>query len=85
MLLFLSAGPVIMPCALAAEGGYTNYIPGLYGDFGVAAAPDPGFYPRADLYYYTADASKDRVVQGGKIRADLELDVWMLMVTGLFT
>ncbi|MHC4559824.1 MAG: hypothetical protein ACYS80_21235, partial [Planctomycetota bacterium] len=71
------------PSTHAAEGGYTNYVPGLYGDFGVAVAPEPGFYFRTDLYYYTADGSKGRFVQGGNIRADLDMDMAMVMATGL--
>ena len=42
--------------AYGAEGGSSNYLPGLYGDFAVAVTPEPGFYLRHDLYYYTADA-----------------------------
>lgn len=64
-----------------AEGGYTNYVPGLYGDFGVAVAPDPGFYLRNDLYYYTADLNW--AVRFGELRTDLELDTAMYMLTGL--
>jgi hypothetical protein len=55
LLIALAVLFVIAPFAHAAEGGYTNYIPGLYGDFGVAVAPDPGFYLQNDLYYYTAE------------------------------
>ncbi len=71
------------PTADAAEGGYTNYVPGLYGDFGVAVMPEPGFYLRTDLYYYTADGGKSSFVQGENIRADLDLDIGMVMATGL--
>ena len=69
------------PSVNGAEGGYTNYVPGLYGDFGVAVAPDPGFYLRNDLYYYTADVK--RSVKFGEIRTDLELETAMYMLTGL--
>ncbi len=71
------------PSTHAAEGGYTNYVPGLYGDFGVAVMPEPGFYFRTDLYYYTADGGKGRFVQGENIRTDLEMDMAMVMATGL--
>ena len=60
LLLLMSALFLTASSAHAAEGGYTNYVPGLYGDFGVAVAPEPGFYLRTDLYYYTADKSKGR-------------------------
>jgi hypothetical protein len=82
-LIVAAVVPTIFSTAHAAEGGYTNYIPGLYGDFGVAVAPEPGFYLRTDLYYYTADSARERFVQGGKIRAELDLDVAMLMATGI--
>ena len=71
------------PSLYAAEGGGSHYTPGLYGDFGVAVAPDPGFYLRNDLYYYNGDASGERVVQFGEIRADLEVDAALYMLTGL--
>ena len=38
--LLIGASPVD-----AAEGGGSNYAPGLYGDFGVAVAPEPGTPP----------------------------------------
>jgi hypothetical protein len=66
----------------AAEGGYTNYVPGFYGDFAVATAPEPGFYLRSDFYLYSAET--DRVVQNGAIRADLELTSGMWSLTGLY-
>ncbi|MEH6575802.1 MAG: hypothetical protein V7731_01875 [Amphritea sp.] len=31
----------------AAEGGYSNYIPGTYGDFGMALAPSETWVPKA--------------------------------------
>jgi hypothetical protein len=83
LLTVLAAVFITMPSAHAAEGGYTNYLPGSYGDFGVAVAPDPGFYLRSDLYYYAADASRERIVQYGKLRADLDLDTGFFMLTGL--
>ena len=74
---------VAVPRVHAAEGGGSHYTPGFYGDFGVAVAPEPGFYLRNDLYYYTADASGERVVQFGEIRAGLEVDAALYMLTGL--
>jgi hypothetical protein len=70
------------PIADAAEGGYTNYIPALYGDFGVALAPEPGFYLRSDIYYYTAE--QDRSVRSGRLQLDVELDIGMYVLTGLY-
>ena len=82
-LVLLAAVLLSTPSARAAEGGGSHYSPGLYGDFGVAVAPDPGFYLRNDLYYYAADAGGERVVEFGEIRADLEVDVVLYMLTGL--
>ena len=84
LLVVLSVVPGAMPSAYAAEGGYSNYIPGLYGDFAVAVAPEPGFYLRQDLYYYMAEGNKSRFVQGGELRADLDLDMGTYMVTGFY-
>ncbi len=36
----------------AAEGGYSNYVPGTYGDFGMALAPTEKWTLRNDIYYY---------------------------------
>ena len=38
--------------ALAAEGGYSNYIPGTYGDFAAAVEPATKFTLRNDVYHY---------------------------------
>ena len=83
LLAVQAAALVTVPSLYAAEGGGSHYSPGFYGDFGVATAPDPGFYLRNDLYYYKADASGERIVQFGELRADLEVDVAMYMLTGL--
>jgi len=74
---------VAVPRVHAAEGGGSNYTPGFYGDFGVAVAPEPGFYLRNDLYYYTGDASGEQVVQFGELRTRVEVDAFMYMLTGL--
>ena len=66
----------------AGEGGGSHYGPGFYGDFGVAMASDPGFYLRHDLYYSKADASGKRIVQYGELRANLDVEVAMYMMTG---
>jgi hypothetical protein len=83
-LLILSVVvPNMIPLARAGEGGGSHYGPGFYGDFGVAVASDPGFYLRHDLYSYEADGGGDRFTQFGQIRADLRVDVFMYMLTGL--
>jgi hypothetical protein len=67
----------------AAEGGYSNYIPGTYGDFAVAVAPDPGLLIRNDIIYYSADES--RAVLQGQARADVDVSFTMNFLTGLYT
>jgi hypothetical protein len=83
LMVMLATILLLSAPALAAEGGGSHYGPGFYGDFGVAVAPDPGFYLKNDFYYYTADASRERVFQYGEIRVDLEVEVAMYMLTGL--
>lgn len=70
--------------ALAAQGGYTNYVPGLYGSFGVAVAPDPGFYMLNDAYYYAADGSNRRIIQGAQVQGEIDLAVGAYILTGLW-
>jgi hypothetical protein len=65
----------------AAEGSYSNYVPGLYGNFGVAVTPDPGFYLIQDFYYHTADHSS--AVEFGELRTDIDIDVVGYLLTGL--
>ena len=68
--------------ARAAEGGYSNYIPGTYGDFGMALAPSETWTLRNDLYYY--DASSDRSVRSGAIEAGADLTFLMNFTTLLY-
>ncbi len=42
------------PPAWASEGGGTNYLPGFYGDFGIAYIPESGTYFNNLFGYYTA-------------------------------
>ena len=44
--------------AYAAEGGYSNYIPGTYGDFAMAVEPETKLTFRNDFYYYGADTER---------------------------
>ena len=37
----------------AAEGGGSSYMPGFYGDFGMAVAPEPGNYLSNSMGYNT--------------------------------
>lgn len=65
--------------AIAAEGGYSNYVPGTYGDFAAAVAPPPGFTLRNDLYYYQADGGAS--VRSGLIEAGADLEFMMDFIT----
>lgn len=40
----------------AAENGFSNYLQGGYGDFGVAVAPAPGLYVRDDVFLFEGKA-----------------------------
>lgn len=55
----------------ATEGGYSNYLPGTFGDFAVAAEPPTKLTMRNDTYYYQADAKK--AVRAGKISIGADL------------
>jgi len=66
----------------AAEGGYSNYIPGTYGDFAAAVEPPTKFTVRNDVYYYQADST--RSVRSGLIEADADLEFIMDFLTVLY-
>lgn len=59
--------------SFASEGGYSNYVPGFYGDLALAVEPEPGLAFRNDIYFYSAEA--DRSVRSGLIEADIEIDL----------
>ena len=67
---------------VAAEGGYSNYIPGTYGDFGMALAPSEKWTLRNDIYFY--DASISRSVRSGNLEVGAELDFLMNFTTLLY-
>ena len=66
----------------AAEGGYTNYIPGTYGDFGMALAPAETWTLRNDIYYY--DANTDRSIRSGNLALGIELEFLMNFTTVVY-
>ena len=59
--------------ATASEGGYSNYIPGFYGDFALAVAPEDGFALRNDVYFYGADT--DRSIRSGNVELGVDLNL----------
>ncbi len=68
--------------AVAAEGGYSNYIPGTYGDFGMALAPAEPWTLRNDIYAYGADM--DESVRSGRVEVGAELDFLTNFTTVLY-
>jgi hypothetical protein len=68
--------------ALAAEGASSNYLPGAYGNFGVALAPAPGVYFQNDLFYYNADAQ--RAVLSGLVDVTLDTQIYVDLVTAVW-
>ncbi len=73
----LTSGKII-----AAEGGYSNYVPGTYGDFGMALAPAETWTLRNDIYYYGADV--DKAILSGKLEVNADLDFLMNFTTVLY-
>ena len=76
---------VLFICAAsghAAEGGYSNYIPGTYGDFAAAVEPAAKFTIRNDFYHYQADG--DRALRSGRLEADADLEFNMNLLTLLY-
>lgn len=61
-----------MTSAQAAEGGYSNYIPGFYGDIALAVEPDQGLAMRNDFYFYSAEGSGS--VRSGLVELEVDID-----------
>lgn len=76
LLLLLSAS------GNTAEGGYSNYIPGTYGDFAMAVEPQDKFTVRNDIYYYEADDEKS--VRAGRADIGAELTFLVNLTTLLY-
>jgi len=66
----------------AAEGGYSNYIPGTYGDFAMALAPVEEWTLRNDTYLYDADT--DQSVRSGNLEVGANLQFLMNFTTLLY-
>jgi hypothetical protein len=82
LLILLYLLSISAVSAQAAEGGYSNYIPGTYGDFAAAVEPPTKFTVRNDIYYYQADGA--RSVRSGLIEADADLEFIMDFLTLLY-
>ena len=59
--------------SFAAEGGYSNYVPGTYGDFAAAVEPTSKWTLRNDFYYYTADG--DSSVRSGLTEVGVDVEI----------
>lgn len=59
------------PAAQAAEGVYSNYIPGFYGDIALATEPPSESSIRNDVYYYSTNA--DRSVRSGRLALGVDI------------
>ena len=68
--------------ATAAEGGYSNYVAGTYGDFGMALAPTGKWTLRNDIYSY--DASTNLSVRSGILEVGADLAFLMNFTTMLY-
>ena len=82
MGLALGATFLVVPEPYAAEGGYSNYVPGTYGDFAMAVAPSETWTLRNDTYYY--DASVSRAVRSGNLEVGADLQFLMNFTTLVF-
>ena len=86
ILRIVAAGCLVVALAgqgaRAAEGGYSNYVPGTYGDFGMALAPTEKWTLRNDIYYY--DASASRSVLSGDLVVGIDLEFLMNFTTVVF-
>ena len=68
--------------AEAAEGASSNYFPGSYGDYAVAAAPEPGWtYVNYSLFY---GAEVDRTVLQGRVNANVDIFAYTNMSFGFY-
>ena len=66
----------------AAEGGYSNDVPGTYGDFAAAVEPPTKWTVRNDYYNYQAD--EGRSVRSGQLTLDTDLEMNIHFLTVLY-
>ena len=74
-LSLLSAALFYNGKASAAEGGYSNYIPGSYGDFGMALAPTETWTLRYDIY--NTENDKTDYQSGQEVHLDVVLNQFL--------
>ena len=66
----------------ASEGGYSNYVPGFYGDIALAVEPEAGWGIRNDVYFYSADG--DGSVRSGQVELETDLDLTFYYLSILY-
>ncbi len=67
----------------AGEGGFSNYFPSTYGDFGVAIPPEPGLtYINYNLFY---SAEVERAVLQGRVKTDIDTFAYFNMSALFYT
>ena len=81
-ILAVFALMVFVSNVLAAEGGYSNYIPGTYGDFAAAVEPPTKWTIRNDYYHYQADGG--RSIRSGLLALDADLEMNIDFLTVLY-
>ena len=83
MILAMLGVSFAVPAAFAAEGASSNYFPGTYGDFAVAAALKPGWTYSNYSLFYAADVS--RTVLQGRVNVDLDTFAYINMSALIYT
>ncbi len=70
--------------SLAAEGGFSFYLPGLAGDIALAQSAEPGDLQVANTVYLLSGDAGAAVLQG-KVNAGLDLTMALNIVSASYT
>ncbi len=70
--------------SLAAEGGFSFYMPGLAGDIALAQSAEPGDLQVANSVYFLSGDAGTAVLQG-KVNAGLDLTMVLDIVSASYT
>ncbi|MEP4485586.1 MAG: transporter [Halioglobus sp.] len=74
--------PLASTAGYTAEGGYSNYIPGTYGDFAMAVEPPDKLTLRNDVYYYEANDKES--FRAGRVEVEADLTFLVNLTTLLY-
>jgi len=69
--------------SLAAEGGFSFYLPGLAGDIALAQSSEPGLQVANTVYFLSGDAGA--AVLQGKVNVGLDLTMALNIVSASYT